>query len=346
MERKSMIKLSVVIPTCNRSESLKDTLNSLEGQILDKNLFEVIICDNNSTDNTREIARAFKNKFPNFKYAKSFVSGLHVGRNLGLQLAQGEIISYLDDDVIVDPSWGEAIIKRFDEDKGIVMVGGPCRPLWEGEQPDWLSEFIIEGEDEWILGELSLIDLGNKPKIITASDVYGCNFSIRKKILFDLGGFHPDGMPRELLKYRGDGESGLAEIIDNKKMKVFYEPRAVIMHRIPQERMTKKYFLEIARRGAYGGAYSKYRALQSHGLPGILKEIILRIEYFFVSFFRKIFLKNGYRKKEDYWFMAHWCGLFHFLRILLSPELKKWVTQDSYFKEDWCPYAKKSENNL
>jgi hypothetical protein len=52
-----------------------------------------------------------------------------------------------------------------------------------------------------------VVDFGNQKLFIPQGFVYGCNFCIRKDFLSQVGGFHPDGMPRELIRYRGDGET-------------------------------------------------------------------------------------------------------------------------------------------
>jgi len=62
-------------------------------------------------------------------------------------------------------------------------------------------------------------------------DVYGCNFSIRKNILIQLGGFHPDGLPDEFLHYRGDGETATSRAIDADYKVTFYEPLATVLQR-------------------------------------------------------------------------------------------------------------------
>ena len=274
------------------------------------------------------------------------IPGLHVGRNLGVQMARADIVSYLDDDVIVQPGWAAAIVNRFKSDNNIVLIGGPCRPKWESEQPEWLNHFIKKDSYRWELSELSLIDLGDSAKEISAFDVYGCNFSIRRDILLKIGGFHPDGMPLNLLKYRGDGESGISRIIQNSNtMKTFYEPAAAVDHLVPADRLNCNYFTGIARRGAYGEAFSVYRKIHKEGSLQILKEINSRIMQLIFALIDKYIRNRKSQKRsvytpKDYWVTAQWHILVHLLRILTSRNLRRWVTQDKYFEEDWCPYVK------
>jgi hypothetical protein len=59
----------------------------------------------------------------------------------------------------------------------------------------------------------SILDFGNAIQEISPDYVWGCNFSIRKEVLLKVRGFHPDGMPDEFLRYRGDGETSVSREI-------------------------------------------------------------------------------------------------------------------------------------
>ena len=180
-----MIYLSVIIPTRNRARYLAGVLETLTIQTYRSDFFEVIVIDNGSTDDTKKIVTLFNQRIKNLRYYYEETPGLHVGRNLGLEVSAGNILAYLDDDVTVHSSWASAITSRFGSDENIVLVGGPCLPHWEVTPPDWINDFVIAKNEGWKLNQLSLIDLGPIPKFISALDVYGCNFSIRKDVLFE-----------------------------------------------------------------------------------------------------------------------------------------------------------------
>ena len=96
--------ISIIICTYNRSESLKRTLQSLkEMSVSDDIEWELLIVDNNSTDNTREAVNDFtKTSGLNCRYVFESKQGLSNARNRGVKEACGEIIAFTDDDVIVD----------------------------------------------------------------------------------------------------------------------------------------------------------------------------------------------------------------------------------------------------
>ena len=140
-------KISIIIPTRNRARFLADTLASLKAAAK-KYPTEIIIIDNGSTDNTREISIQFINtsSLP-CRYIYEPTPGLHVGRNLGAQLAQGEILAYLDDDVFVDPDWLTGIQDAFTNYPELTLLGGPCIPHWEGQPPQWILDLKYPSSD-------------------------------------------------------------------------------------------------------------------------------------------------------------------------------------------------------
>ena len=89
-------------------------------------------------------------------------------------------------------------------------------------RPDCMWQPNVKGDR--VLSTLSLIDLGDDPKEIDPKLVFGCNFSIRRRVLSEAQGFHPDGMPEQLIRYRGDGETYVANFIAAKGYKAQYVP--------------------------------------------------------------------------------------------------------------------------
>ena len=73
------------------------------------------------------MAKAFQGKIKNFRYFYDARPGLHVGRNKGLLKSRGELVGYLDDDVILFPNWINAVIDAFEDEK-IVRLGGSVIP--------------------------------------------------------------------------------------------------------------------------------------------------------------------------------------------------------------------------
>lgn len=237
------MELSIVIPTLNRSASLKKTLQSITDQQLSNRQYEVIVVDNGSTDNTVEVCRFFEKHISNFVYCYDDEPGQLTGRHKGTELSKANIISFIDDDVEVNPYWINSIIQLFADDESVSIIGGPCLPKYQLYPPSWVSYFwqpTPYGGNMCL--PLSLVDIGCNKLGIDPLYVFGLNYSIRKKSLLDLGGFHPDCIPEQLQKYQGDGETGLSIKAKNHNYKALYAASALLYHQVPPERLTTEYF--------------------------------------------------------------------------------------------------------
>src|SRR5688572_6394022 len=201
-----MIYASIIIPTLNRSALLRKTLASIAHQTYPQNNLEVIIVDNGSTDNTRDVVAEFTGQLKNLQYHHTTKPGLHEGRHAGMRASSGEVLIFGDDDIEALPTWVEGVAESF-EDSRVALTGGKNIGNYESPPPPWIDTLWETAEGGRYLTYFSLLDLGEKPKHVHPHFIFGCNFAIRKKVLVTIGGFHPDGMPEPLLKYRGDGET-------------------------------------------------------------------------------------------------------------------------------------------
>lgn len=329
-----MITLSVIIPTRNRADTLQATLYSIENQSLDQSFFEVIVCDNDSTDKTSVISKSFANKFNNFQYVKTIEPGLHVGRNEGFQMAKGDILVYVDDDIEAFPEWLETINDVF-QDQNVMLVGGKNLPKWEVTPPMWALDMWKPNKcGERINGWFSIIDLGENMKEVDPNFVWGCNYSVRKKIITTTKGFHPDGMPQELIEYRGDGETAISEYIKKQGYKAIYHPGASVYHLVSEKRLTLEYLYMRGFNQGVSNSYAKTRnPLTSHiykdfSLLIMIKQLIRHIINASKFDFKKhqrtsnAFEKINKGVKDGY--------NYHQLRLKENVSLYNWVIKDNY----------------
>src|SRR6185295_6783569 len=121
--------ISAVITTYNRSEMLAAALEPLLRQNAGGVRYEVIVVDNNSTDNTRTTVEAFIARgYPNLRYVFEPKQGIAHGRNAGIAAAQGDIIAFTDDDVVVTDNWIAVIKRAFAENPDVEFIGGKILP--------------------------------------------------------------------------------------------------------------------------------------------------------------------------------------------------------------------------
>jgi glycosyltransferase involved in cell wall biosynthesis len=254
------VRLSIIIPTFNRDRLLRAMLESLGYSLGDKEDVEVLIIDNGSRDNTAEVYSAVKRLFPKiqWRYFYEPMPGLLSGRHRGAKEARGEILSYLDDDVLLSPTWLEGLREAF-RDPEIALVGGPSIPEFEGEPPEWLTDMWEEHDGRRMLPALSLIDSGPSVRAEDPLYVWGLNFSIRRAVFERCGGFNPDCIPATLQRYQGDGETGLSLKVRAAGFRTLYHPHAAVKHVIPASRTTPESFV---RRGFYQGVCDSYTEIR------------------------------------------------------------------------------------
>lgn len=238
------IQATVIVPTAGNRAHLARTLVSLAAQRCVPDAYEIIVVRNGDRDDKESATvGAIASRSPaRIRYVVEQERGLLAGRHRGVSEARGDLLIFVDDDVQVDGAWLPAILDTFDAGE-VELVGGPCLPRYESTPPAWLNTFWRQAKDgrRWC-GPLSLLDFGKTRSEIDPVFIWGLNFAIRKSTLIALGGFHPDGIPWELRRYRGDGETAVGVAARKAGLKAIYEPRALVYHRIASARLTIEYF--------------------------------------------------------------------------------------------------------
>ena len=312
--------VSVIIPTRDRAQCLSGALESLTRQTYPIDRFEVIVVDNGSKDNTREICACFAARIPQLRYLYEESPGLHAGRHCGMKAAKSEILVYCDDDIEAFPTWLEGIAEAF-HDQQVVLAGGKNLPKFQSETPAWIRRMWRRSRKGGrMLPYLSILDLGDEIKEISPYYFFGCNFSIRKSVLLKAGGFHPDAMPTELIRYRGDGETHVARYILEHGSKAIYHPKASVHHLIPMHRLTESYFTKRAFSQGISDSYTDFRNNQSNSM---------RKQYFFRFAIRFLqILKVNRKARIQIGYFQGYC--YHQDEVRKDPELYSWVMRETY----------------
>lgn len=115
-------KISVIIPTFNKVERLKIIIDGLERQTLDKSLYEIIFVNDGSIDGTKEFLDTYEWKF-NVHVIHQVNKGQATARNVGLAVASGEIILFMDDDLMTPSNFLEEHVKAHKMYKDTVVLG-------------------------------------------------------------------------------------------------------------------------------------------------------------------------------------------------------------------------------
>lgn len=233
-----MTTISIIIPTHNRGRSLARTVQSALLLDYPAELFEVVVVDNASTDDTEARVRELQARQtggPELHYVAEKRLGLHYARHAGFHRAKGELLLFTDDDATFSAGWLTAYAEAFATHPDLEAAGGPVRPCWEQPPPRWLVEFI---GDQPMFPYLSLMEPHEEFRMGADCYFFGVNMAVRRRV-FAWTGFHPELVGTQTI---GDGEAGLmADIVRAHGWKIGYVPGALVYHHIPPQRMTVAY---------------------------------------------------------------------------------------------------------
>jgi len=225
--------ISVVVCTYNRSELLANCLNSLAGQSLDKNHYEVVIADNNSSDDTLLIIEAFTRKESNFRTCCEKRRGANHARNAGVAIARGEYLAFIDDDAVAYSDWLSNILNYIAMHRDVVIFGGPYDAYTQLPAPEWFPP------------EYGILNLGEmeRPVEIGAEWITGTNLIVRKDAFLGVGGFHEKlGSVENGIFYFGE-ETRLLIDLSDRGHTVYYVPSVKVKHLIRTDKMSLRYLL-------------------------------------------------------------------------------------------------------
>jgi glycosyltransferase involved in cell wall biosynthesis len=178
-------EISVVLSTYNRGPLLESAVRSVLAQQQPVTpAFELLVVDNNSTDDTRGIIERIAAQDSRLKYVFEARQGLSYARNAGIAQARGRFVAFTDDDVRAEGDWLAAIVRAFEEHPAADVVGGRVLPIWPSAPPAWLTR------DHW--APLALVDHGEHPIAITSGHsigVVGANMAFRRSVFDAVGLF-------------------------------------------------------------------------------------------------------------------------------------------------------------
>jgi GT2 family glycosyltransferase len=213
-----MIKASVVIPTLNRKKDLEECIRSIFSCSLQSSLKEVIVIDNNSEDGTIEFLKNLAEKEPRLRFTKISERNAIKARNIGFNLASGDIIIHIDDDIVVDKEWLKCLIAPYD-DNSVGGVGG--RLLCIGKTAGPNHGHIVGKIAPW--GQFfTNFDSG---KLREVEFLHGSNMSFRRDLVLRVKGLDPN------YKINWRDDTDLCVRIRKLGYRLLFQPAAVVWHK-------------------------------------------------------------------------------------------------------------------
>ena len=247
--------VSVVICCYNSAGVIIPTIKALAAQRVPPGImYEVILVDNNCTDNTVQLAEDIWKKenrpYP-LRIIKETEPGLIYARKTGVFSASNDILLFVDDDNILEPDWIERLQDMYSRWPDVGAIGGYIEPLFEGEEegiwkrPPWFENFS---------NMYACTAIHENPGVSAFKQtLYGAGLSIRTQVIRSLFDsplpFFLVGRTQNILN-RGD-DSEICLRIALMGWKLWYENTLKMKHYILRHRVNWEYVLQARKGGGY-----------------------------------------------------------------------------------------------
>jgi glycosyltransferase involved in cell wall biosynthesis len=239
------MRVTVAICTFNRAELLRQTLDHLRRLEIPRDCaWELIVVNNRSTDPTDEVVRASQDRLP-LRLLSEPRQGKSHALNTAMAAANGELLLWTDDDVLVDPRWLAEHVAAARRHPEAAFFGGPIVPVFEVAPPAWIG-------DHWpvISGAYAARTLGDQPFAFRREQLpFGANLCVRTSVqrrypyLAELGPSAANGIV-------GEETNVLERMLDDGHVGMWV-PAASVQHFIVRERLTidyiRRYFHGLGR---------------------------------------------------------------------------------------------------
>ena len=233
-----MTTLDLIIPTYNRSHLLRKTLQSVVRAKLPESLIvTIIVADNNSTDETRNLVETFKidKKNIDLRYILAREQGSSQARNAGIAAGRGDLIGFVDDDEEIRDDWFEVVVSAF-SDETLDYVGGSYEPELSVTIPDWFPT-----EYNGVIGIVGGIFCITPYSQTFPGVLMGGNAVFRRGVFASVGNYNADLGRKQQKQLMACEDREMYLRLLSAGMHGLYLPNLVIFHHIPAERMTVSY---------------------------------------------------------------------------------------------------------
>jgi glycosyltransferase involved in cell wall biosynthesis len=239
----------ISVVTCTyRADSYQNVLELVSGLLNQtyRNLEIIIVIDGNE-ELHRKIAANYQDRKNVLVVASPKSIGVSGARDLGISVAHGDPIAFIDDDAIADGNWVKGLhetCQKYDA----IAVAGKVLPLWLSRKPEHLPEELY-----WLVG-LTYTGYA-KDGITEVRNAFGSNMVFRREVFEKVGGFNQGfGFAKKGKSYIQAEEPELALKMKAKLGKgVIYNPELIVYHKVP-ERKTR---LGVLTKRAFFQGYSK-----------------------------------------------------------------------------------------
>lgn len=281
--------ISFIICTYNRDKYIYECLSRL-AKNTEQTGWEIVLINNNSTDNTAAECKRFESDYPNvnYRYFLEKQQGLSFARNRGIAEAKGEWLVFLDDDAMVDTDYIANLRNHLKSHPEVSAFGGKIEPFFEDGEPEWYSK--------WSMGFVSAIDRGDSVHEFPENKFpIGANMGIKRDIFEKVGDFNTE-LGRTGNNLLAGEEKDLFNRIRKAGGSIYYFPNIDIKHCIPGRRTTNEFVARLA----YGVGVSERLRTQHIGTWSYIKRLVLEsVKWIGTITLWCIYTLQGHRPKGD-----------------------------------------------
>lgn len=241
--------LTVLFATYNGSLTLERSLHSLTKLNPPEGGYKLVIVDNASVDDTREIIASFKNKLP-LTYLRTERQGKNIALNEGLKHVEGDLVVLTDDDTTPNKDWLTQHRKMANAHPDISMWGGTIEPIWPQPPPRWILEQVPLG------AVYALTDRDQTTGPIAPDMIWGPNMAVRTAV-FEEGHLFNEDIGPAAGQYTMGSEVEFTCRIAEAGHKSWFLSEAVVGHMIRPSQVQRQWVVNRAFR------FGKLKHLQS-----------------------------------------------------------------------------------
>lgn len=229
------MKVTVAICTWNRARLLERTLTELQSlQIPDGVQWELLVVDNQCTDSTGDVIRQHENRLP-LKWLFESEQGQSHARNCAIDAAEGELLIWTDDDVLVDPHWLAAYVAAAKKWPEAGFFGGVIEPWFESPPPRWLQVVWSQVETAYAARDFGAQEFAFDLKRVP----FGANFAVRTAV--QRSQRYDPSLGRIGSGMVGGDDTHLLRSLLAAGWEGRWVPKARVRHFIPKDRQSVRY---------------------------------------------------------------------------------------------------------
>lgn len=241
------MKITIIFATYNGAKRLEKMLSALREIEYPAENWDIIAVDNNSTDDTFDALKSYKDKLPLTVLSEEQKGKSHA-MNKGLDHVKPDtdLVILTDDDIIAGPHWLSELARAAAQHPDHNIFGGEIRPHWEIEPPEWVLQWVN-------VSMVFAINEGHKDDEINPEMVFGPNSAFRADLFTKENIRFPLNIgPKSGGSYPMGNDTILVQLLAEKGNKAWHVPSAIVQHMIPKSHIDEQWIIGRAERYGWG----------------------------------------------------------------------------------------------